>query len=84
MPWGTVRAYQPGKEIVFSWHVSCPEHQATEIAVGFFAVADGRTRVDLLHRHWDNMGEAGAEARENYASGWDEVFVTRFGAAFSG
>jgi uncharacterized protein YndB with AHSA1/START domain len=64
--WGRVLAFDPPTRVVLAWHVSGewqydadPAH-ASEVAVGFVDLGDGRTRVDLEHRELDRHG-AGAE-----------------------
>jgi hypothetical protein len=40
--------------------------------VRFVPDGDG-SRVELEHRGWERLGEAAAEAREGYDTGWDTV-----------
>jgi uncharacterized protein YndB with AHSA1/START domain len=35
-----------------------------------------RTRVDLEHRGWENLGERAAEARQGYGQGWPAVLAS--------
>ena len=79
--WGQVLAYLPGERVVFTWHLSRPPSAATEVEVTFEALDEGATRVTLVHRHWENFGETGAETREGYNEGWDHVFGERYLAA---
>jgi uncharacterized protein YndB with AHSA1/START domain len=76
--WGRVRVYEPGRRLVFSWHLNRPIEQATEVEVRFTEVAPGRTRVELEHRLWEVV-EDGARMREMYDSGWNLVFGECFG-----
>src|SRR3954469_21088574 len=73
--WGSVLACDPPHRIVFEWQGN-PERPATEVEVPFDPV-DGGTRVDLVHRGWEAMGEEAIEVRTSYASddGWTVVLA---------
>ena len=60
--WGRVLAYEPPTRIVFSWDIS-PMWQieddpskSSEVEVRFVDDGQGRTRVELEHRHIDRHG----------------------------
>lgn len=76
--WGKIRAWEPGKRLVFSWQFDKPDAQATEVEVTFTALDSLRTRVRLIHRGWENDPN-GAALRAGYETGWDPVI-----AAYSG
>lgn len=72
--WGTVTVWEPRTRLA---HTFTPWAGAeTLVEVSFTAVDDG-CRVRLVHGGW---GEASAEARPGYATGWDDV-LGRFTAA---
>jgi len=71
-PWGEVLAWEPPRRIVLSWHPGRAPHVAQEVEVRFTASPDGAI-VELEHRNWTRLGDAAAEVRERYESGWDEV-----------
>jgi uncharacterized protein YndB with AHSA1/START domain len=79
--WGTVRVWDPGAEIAFSWHPGTPPAEATDVHVRFRPV-DGGTRVVLVHTGWDARPD-GDRARGAYTSGWVPV-LDRFAAAAGG
>ena len=79
--WGKVLVWEPGVRVAWSWHLSRPVEQATEIEVSFHDLGDVRTRVDLEHRNWARLGADAAETRANYDGGWDTVFADCFGAS---
>jgi uncharacterized protein YndB with AHSA1/START domain len=66
---GKVTAYDPPARVAFSWKQPGWD-AATEVEVRFRAEGDG-TRVELEHRGWEALGEAGRKSRDGYASGWD-------------
>jgi uncharacterized protein YndB with AHSA1/START domain len=80
--WGVVTAWEPPARVVLDWNPSPEDRPYTEVEVTFTAVGDDTTRVELVHRHWERLGEdAGAEYRAYYDPGWAYVFDDRFGEA---
>lgn len=80
--WGVVTAWEPPTRVVIDWNPSPDDRPYTEVEVTFTPTTDGSTRVDLLHRYWERLGEeAGAAYRANYEPGWAYVFDERFGGA---
>ena len=78
-PWGTVTAWDPPHRFVFAWQIT-PDWKyqpdlatSSEVEVRFTAEADGRTRVDLEHRHFGRMGASGAAMRAGVDTpqGWN-------------
>jgi uncharacterized protein YndB with AHSA1/START domain len=84
-PWARVLAYEPPDRVVFSWDISPrwqleTDHDKTsEVEVRFTAEGDGRTRVDLEHRHLDRHGEGWEGERAGVAAdgGWP-LYLQRF------
>jgi uncharacterized protein YndB with AHSA1/START domain len=70
--WGTVTAWEPPLRLAFTWHPGRAESTAQEVEVQFTPV-DGGTRVELVHRGWEKLGERAEEARNEYDSGWEFV-----------
>jgi uncharacterized protein YndB with AHSA1/START domain len=71
--WGTIVAWEPPRRIVISWKVDPDAAAPTEIEVTFTPDGDG-ARVELEHRGWERLGEAGRETRDRYNGGWEVVF----------
>lgn len=77
--WATVLEWDPPHRLVLAWNIVRRDGEATEIEVRFLPAEDG-TRVELEHRGWERLAEAGAERRASYDTGWDFVlgrFVER-------
>ncbi|HXL42819.1 MAG TPA: SRPBCC domain-containing protein [Gaiellaceae bacterium] len=72
--WAHVTTFEPPHRLVLAWNPSREERPRTEIEVTF-AEENGKTRVDLEHRGWENLGEQAAPAREGYDSGWPRVLA---------
>lgn len=70
--WATVVSWEPPNRLVLAWNVQERNPIATEVEIRFLPEGD-RTRVELEHRGWDGLGEAAAETRGAYDTGWDRV-----------
>lgn len=80
--WGSITVWQPGAHLAFSWHVGRPETEATQVDIRF-ELTEAGTRVTLTHSDWQVLGDAAAETREGYNSGWVGVFEQAFAEACS-
>jgi len=77
--WGSVLVWDPPQRFVIAWQIS-PNWQfepdlakSSEVEVRFTPEADGFTRVDLEHRHFERYG-AGAESMRtavDHPDGWN-------------
>ncbi len=72
--WGAVQALEPGRRIRFSWHPGREPESAQWIDV-VFAPAEFGSRVTLTHGGWEALGEIAPILRQEYASGWRNVFA---------
>jgi uncharacterized protein YndB with AHSA1/START domain len=70
--WGTVTEWEPPNRVVFTWHPGREPATAQEVELRFIEEGSG-TRVELEHRGWETLGDAAAETREGYHSGWEYV-----------
>jgi uncharacterized protein YndB with AHSA1/START domain len=76
--WARVLAYEPPDRVVFSWDLSVQFQLETdpaktsEVEVRFVPEGEGRTRVELEHRHIDRHGEGWEGLRDAVGSpgGW--------------
>ncbi|HUK94172.1 MAG TPA: SRPBCC domain-containing protein [Gaiellaceae bacterium] len=75
LEWAQVVAFEPPHRFVLAWNPSRDQGRPrTEIEVTF-TNEDGRTRVDLEHRGWEQLGEQAAEVRHGYSQGWQTVLA---------
>lgn len=80
VPWGRVLAWDPPARVVFTWHPGRDAAGAQEVEVRFAAEGDG-TRVTLVHRDWQKLGDAAARSRAGYDEGWGVVLGEHFAPA---
>lgn len=74
---GHILEWEPPARFVVTWEINAnwgsePRQSfASEVEVNFIAEDDGRTRVELEHRHFERMGdEAGNKMRDDVKDGW--------------
>lgn len=75
--WGRVLTWSPPHGFSMTWHPGRPDDPHTIVELSFTAEGDG-TRVRLVHRGWEALGNRAEAARESYQGGWQSVFVRDF------
>ena len=79
--WGEVTVWEPPRRLGYLWHLRRDRSDATEVEIRFVGVADGRTRVEIEHRGWEDLG-AGAETwRDRNHGGWSTLLPSFVAAA---
>lgn len=76
--WGRILAWEPPVRVLIAWQLDGqwqfdPDlSHASEVEVTFTAEADGTTRVDLEHRHFDRHGAHAGQVQSGVDSpmGW--------------
>jgi uncharacterized protein YndB with AHSA1/START domain len=76
--WARVLAYDPPTRLVFSWNIALDwtlesdPGKTSEVEVQFHEIGDGRTRVELEHRHIERHGDGWEQMHEAVSSegGW--------------
>lgn len=75
--WGNVTAVEPGRAVRFTWHPGREAGSAQWVEVLFEAAPTG-CRATLTHAGWESLGEIAPLLRQEYASGWRQVFGELF------
>ena len=70
--WATVLEWEPPNRLVLAWNILERDGDLTEVEVRFLD-ADGRTRVELEHRGWENVELDAPAKRGHYDAGWGFV-----------
>jgi uncharacterized protein YndB with AHSA1/START domain len=78
LPWGRVVEYAPPSRLVLSWYPGREESTGQTLVIDFVERGN-ETEIILEHSGWERLGDSAAEMRRRYDTGWDEVFLRRFG-----
>jgi uncharacterized protein YndB with AHSA1/START domain len=78
---GRVILWEPPYRLILAWlidgnwHYDPDQSRTSEVEVCFTSQADGTTRVDLEHRHFERMGEGGNNMRMMVEApgGWPDI-----------
>jgi uncharacterized protein YndB with AHSA1/START domain len=76
--WGRVLTWSPPHGFSMTWHPGRPADPHTVVELSF-APEGGATRVRLVHRGWEALGDAAQASRDNYNGGWEIVLVRLVG-----
>lgn len=69
--WGEVVEWDAPHRLAYLWHIRRDRSDATDVEVRFVPVADGATRVDIVHTGWERLGAGGQAWRDANGAGWD-------------
>jgi hypothetical protein len=72
--WGEVLAWIPGTRFAMRWQMGRPREEGTDVEVTFVPIDADRCLVTLRHAHWERLGDAGRQLRDQYDNGWNFVF----------
>jgi uncharacterized protein YndB with AHSA1/START domain len=70
--WGVITAWEPPRQVSFTWHPSRDEREAQDVTVTFTPQAGG-TKVELVSTGWEKLGTRAARERKGYAIGWGSI-----------
>ena len=70
--WGEVLTWEPPHLLHYLWHIRRDRADATEVEITFTGNAD-ETKVSIVHRGWERLGDRGPWWREVNTMGWDGV-----------
>jgi uncharacterized protein YndB with AHSA1/START domain len=83
--WARVLAYEPPDRLVISsdisprWEIERDPQKTSEVEIRFIAESEGRTRVELEHRHLERHGDGWESIRDGVAGqdGWP-LYLRRY------
>jgi hypothetical protein len=73
IPWGEVTLWEPPHRLGYLWHLRAERADATDVEIAFVARPDGTTRVEVVHRGWERLGDRGAPWRARNERGWSTL-----------
>ncbi len=71
--WGEVTVWQPPTRLSYLWHLGLDRSDATEVDIRFIAQGQAATRVEIEHRGWERLADAGEQRRDRNRAGWQGV-----------
>lgn len=70
--WGEVTVWEPPRTLAYSWHIGREPSAATEVEIRFLPRGERATRVEIEHRGWDRLADAGLWRGRN-RTGWESL-----------
>ncbi len=71
--WGEVTVWEPPTHLGYLWHIGRERAAATEVQIRFVPRGEAITRIEIVHRGWEQLGAEGAELRDRNQIGWQSV-----------
>jgi Activator of Hsp90 ATPase homolog 1-like protein len=71
--WGEVTAWGPPRQLGYLWFLGQDRADASEVTILFVALGATATRVEIEHRGWERLGDAGEKRRATNLVGWEAV-----------
>jgi len=79
--WGEVTVWEPPARFGYLWHLRRDRADATEVEIRFVPVERSRTRVEIEHRGWEQLGAEGESWRDRNYRGWSTLLPHYLAAA---
>lgn len=79
--WGEITRWDPPHHLGYRWHIGRENTEATDVELTFVDVADGTTRLEIVHRGWERLGAEGLSYRDANTAGWGSLIPSFVGAA---
>jgi hypothetical protein len=81
--WGEITVWDPPSRLAYLWHLRRDRADATEVEIRFRTMGRERTRVEIEHRGWEQLGAGGQTWRDRNRGGWTTL-LPHYVAAASG
>ena len=79
--WGEITLWDPPRRLGYLWHIARDRSDATDVELTFVELADGTTRLDIVHTGWGRLGAGGGAWRDANTNGWNALVPAFVGAA---
>lgn len=73
--WGEIVRWEPPQRVAFHWHLGSGSQHPSHVGIQFTEFDDGRTRVDVVHRGPELLGELWERTSAWYAGSWEVVLT---------
>ncbi len=81
LDWGEVTSWDPPTQLGYRWHIGRDPAEATQVELTFVDLGDGGTRLDIVQRGWEALGDDGPAYRDANTSGWSALLPSFVAAA---
>jgi uncharacterized protein YndB with AHSA1/START domain len=71
--WGSVIIWEPPQHLAYHWYLGSSNEQPSRVDVHFIDLRNGQTRVDIMHRGPELIGDRWARNSVIYATSWEYV-----------
>ena len=71
--WGRVTAWDPPTRLTYTWHLRFVPEEATDVEIRFIDLGGERTRIEIEHGGWEQLGAVAPARREGNRLGWSSV-----------
>lgn len=78
--WGVVTAWAPPRQLAYHWYLGSGPEQPSLVEVRFSAEGARTTRVSVIHRGPELLGERWAHTSPRFSAAWEHVLPS-FSAA---
>jgi hypothetical protein len=68
-----VTSWDPPSKLAYLWHLGADPSTPTEVAIQFHRLGVAATRIEIEHRGWERLGDAGDEWRDRNRAGWSTL-----------
>ncbi|HEX6351202.1 MAG TPA: SRPBCC domain-containing protein [Candidatus Dormibacteraeota bacterium] len=69
--WGEITVWEPPGRLGYRWSIATTREHATDVEIRFQSDGEEVTRVEIEHRGWERLGDAGPSWRDVNQGGWD-------------
>jgi uncharacterized protein YndB with AHSA1/START domain len=71
--WGSVIIWEPPHHLAYYWYLGSSNEQPSRVDVSFTEFDNGQTRVEIMHRGPELIGDRWARNSMIYAASWADV-----------
>ena len=68
--WGRIVTWEPPQRLGYLWHLRADRADATDVEITFSRHEEDQCRVEIEHRGWERLGDAGLGRRDANRRGW--------------
>ncbi|MGF1473922.1 MAG: SRPBCC domain-containing protein [Rubrobacteraceae bacterium] len=71
--WGEVERWEPPHHLTLAWYMGSGQEKPSRVAMQFVPLADGATRVEVVHRGPELLGGLWESRQEIFSGSWERI-----------